>query len=432
LPELIKETPVAPLVQSASQRLQRALELFERIGDRRGAMSTIIAMAYLSWGPDIHLGPGAARHIEEIRRLSSRMESLTKESERALAEGQMLYGAHVFARAKVIPDLALSRGEETYRHARVIGDRSLEFAGAGGAALANLDLGEIGQAQMWLDRAASAAAEAPTPLRARHLETWRGMAHAAAGDAGGMRRHLERAVQLATEQGRPAARCEALARLAIEAARLGVRQDDEELQALAERSAKEAKELIELLPGHAPWGAQADAALAEVALAWGRTDEAVDAARSAFAAIESAMHEDLYLDVILPVARTLLAAGTEPERQMVGFYLNVMLAMTAQRTFDEGIRVKWFRGPVGRELSALAGAFQPPTEAPDGRGDLSLEESDTALLKLLVEGRTNREIAEELGVGEQVVTRRLGEMFARIGASSRAEATAFAFRERVV
>jgi DNA-binding NarL/FixJ family response regulator len=109
-----------------------------------------------------------------------------------------------------------------------------------------------------------------------------------------------------------------------------------------------------------------------------------------------------------------------------------MLAMTAQRTFDEDIRVKWFRGPLGRELSALAGAFQPPTEAPDGRGDLSLEESDTALLKLLVEGRTNREIAEELGVGEQVVTRRLGEMFARIGASSRAEATAFAFRERVV
>src|SRR6266511_1284859 len=297
LDQIIKETPVAPLAQAAGDLLQQALELFEKAGDRRGAMSTIIAMAYLNWGPDIHLGPGAARHIEEIRRLSSRMESLTKESERALAEGQMLYGSQVFARAKVIPDLALSRGEDTYRHARAIGDRALEFAGAGGGALANIDLGEVGQAQMWLDRAAAAAAEATTSLRARKLENWRGMAHAAAGDTEGMRRHLERAVALATEQGRPAARCEALARLAVEASRLGAKQDDEELLALAERSARGAKELIELLPGHAPWGAQADAALAEVALSRGDPEEALEAARSAMAALESAMHEDVYLDV---------------------------------------------------------------------------------------------------------------------------------------
>jgi DNA-binding NarL/FixJ family response regulator len=50
----------------------------------------------------------------------------------------------------------------------------------------------------------------------------------------------------------------------------------------------------------------------------------------------------------------------------------------------------------------------------------------------LVQGKTNREIAEEMGIDEQAVTRRLGELFARIGASSRAEATAFAFQERVL
>jgi DNA-binding CsgD family transcriptional regulator len=360
------------------------------------------------------------------------MESLTKESERALAEGQMLYGSHVFARAKVIPDLALSRGEDTYRHARGIGDRALEFAAAGGAALASLDLGEVGQAQMWLDRAASAAAEAPTPLRARQLETWRGMAKAAAGDGEGMRRHLERGVQLATEQGRPAARCEALARLALEAARLGAKHQDDGLLQLAERSAHDAKELIDLLPGHAPWGAQADAALAEVALARADIDGALTAARSAFAALESAMHEDLYLDVVLPVARTLLAAGMDAEKQMVRFYLYVMLATIAQRTLDEEIRVKWFRGPVGRELSRLAGPLQLSENDSNGQGRPGFDESDTRLLRLLTEGRTNGEIAEELGVAEEIVARRLGEMFARIGASSRAEATAFAFRERVV
>ena len=45
-------------------------------------------------------------------------------------------------------------------------------------------------------------------------------------------------------------------------------------------------------------------------------------------------------------------------------------------------------------------------------------------------GKTNGEIAEELGIDEAAVTRRLNELFARIGASSRADATAFAFRER--
>ena len=58
--------------------------------------------------------------------------------------------------------------------------------------------------------------------------------------------------------------------------------------------------------------------------------------------------------------------------------------------------------------------------------------SDAALLRSLVQGKTNAEIAKDLDLEEEVVARRLGELFARVGASSRAEATAFAFRERVL
>jgi pyruvate dehydrogenase E2 component (dihydrolipoamide acetyltransferase) len=43
-----------------------------------------------------------------------------------------------------------------------------------------------------------------------------------------------------------------------------------------------------------------------------------------------------------------------------------------------------------------------------------------------------RKIAADLGVDEETLTRRLSELFARIGASSRAEATAFAFHQRVL
>jgi DNA-binding NarL/FixJ family response regulator len=61
-----------------------------------------------------------------------------------------------------------------------------------------------------------------------------------------------------------------------------------------------------------------------------------------------------------------------------------------------------------------------------------MDQSDIGLLTMLTEGLTNGEIAERLGQDEAVVVRRLGEMFARIGAPTRSEATAFAFREHVV
>jgi len=428
--DILQELPIGAVVNACLEHLQEALEVFERLGDRRGAMASIIAMAYVSWAPDIHAGSGAARHIEEIRRLTSRRDAFTNESERAAFQAQMLYGVHVFSRAKGIPDLAISRGEQAYTHAKEIGDRALEFLAAGGTALAHLDVGDVDEATRWLDRAAAVGSDHPTPLRARRLETWRGLSHAVAGDADGMRRHLERAVQLATEAGHPAARCQALARLAVHASRLGAERGDEGLLELAEDAAREAAEIAQDLPGHPPWGAESEAAMATAALARGREDEALEHARAAMAALETAMHDDLYLDVVLPVAGTFQATNA-PEWEGLRPFLQLMLALVAQRTLDEDVRVRWLRGPLGSELTRLAGPIARVPAADDG-GGAPIDEADTALLQSLVRGKTNREIAEELGIEEQAVRRRLGELFARIGASSRAEATAFAFHERVV
>lgn len=65
------------------------------------------------------------------------------------------------------------------------------------------------------------------------------------------------------------------------------------------------------------------------------------------------------------------------------------------------------------------------------RSGPSLSSQDVDIPAGLVGGRTDREIAEELGITEADVARRLTELFARIGTRSRAEATAFAFREVV-
>jgi tetratricopeptide (TPR) repeat protein len=436
---LILASPVGPLYTEATEVLERALGLFESLGDRTGTMSTVIAMAYTRYGPAMHL-TSSARHLEEIRRVVSRLSEVVTESERERLELQMLFGVHVFSRAKIVPDLALSRGEEAYRAAKLQGDRSIEFLTAGGVALTLLELGDIDGAERWLGQAAAAASMAPSRSRSRQLATWRGMARAAAGDVEGALRHLEQAVTIATEAGRASERCEALARQALVASQLvegdaaGGGDANPELATLVERSAAQVKELLPLLPGHAPWGAQADAALAAVALARGDVEAAVLAGGAALQALQAGLHEDASLEIVLPAARAVVAGGPPELQGFVRGYLQLMLARIAQATSDEAIRVRWLTGPVGRRLVELAGPMDTSASADAGVGSASaagapiLDDAERRLLQLLTEGRTNAEIAAELGTQEADVAQRLARLQAQLGASSRAEATSLAFR----
>ncbi len=372
--DLILASPIGPLFVELSQVLERALGIFERLGDRTGVMSTVIAMAYAQYGPVIHLS-SSARHLEEIRRVTSRLSELVTESERARLDLQMLFGVHVYSRAKVVPDLALARGEDAHRAAKLQGDRAIEFLAAGGVAMSLLELGDVDAAERWLGLAAAALSIAPSRTRAAQLETWRGRVRAGAGDVEGMRRHLERAVAMATEGGRASGRCEALARLAIEAAGLVARSASDAIPAtrgggpdpalvdLVERSATQVKDLVPLLPGHAPWGAQADAALATVALVRGDIAAAVAAGGAAIQALQSGLHEDASLDIVIPAARAVFAGGPSEVQGFVRGFLQSTLSKIAQGTADEVIRVRWLTGPVGRQLVELAGPMDAP--APD-------------------------------------------------------------------
>jgi DNA-binding NarL/FixJ family response regulator/tetratricopeptide (TPR) repeat protein len=438
--EMILASAVGPLFIESQEVFNRALAIFERLGDRTGVMSTVIAMAYAQYGTVMHF-TSSARHLEEIRRVTSRLSELVTESERARLDLQMLFGVHVYSRAKVVPDLALSRGEDAHRAARLQGDRTIEFLAAGGVALALLELGDVAGAERWIGQAAAAASAAPSRTRARELETWRGMVRAGAGDVEGMRRHLERAVAMASEGGRASERCEALARLAIEAARLVMGgaeggEADPAVVELVERSAAQVKELAPLLPGHAPWGAQADAALATVALMRGDIGSAVMAGGAAFQALQAGLHEDASLEIVLPAARAVFA-GAPPEVQgFVRGFLQSTLSRVAQGTADESIRVRWLTGPIGRELVELAGPMAPAPEAAAGTAPgsaadaagTSLDDAERRLLQLLTQGRTNAEIAAELDLVEDDVVQRLTRLFARLGTSSRADATSLAFR----
>lgn len=428
---ILASTEIAPVVGETRRTLQEALAIYERLGDRTGVMSTVIAIAYSSYAPAVHI-QSSARHLEEIRRITNRQSELVTESERARQELHLLYGVHVYARAKVVPDLAIARGIEAHRAARLLGDRAREFSAAGGVALAHLELGDIAEAERWLETAAGVLAAAPSPARSRSLELWRGIVRARAGDEDGMRRHLEGAAAAAAGPGRAVARIEALARLGLEAARLGARRGDDALLTVAADAANEVLRLAPGLPGHAPWGPQGHAALATVALARGDVEGAVGAGSAALRALQEAHHEDANLDIVLPAARALMA-GAPPEAQAgVREWLRLQLSRIARATLDDQVRVRWLQGPVGREMVELSGALEPEVVARSIEGTVldapGIDEIDRRLLHLLTEGRTNEEIGAELGLGAVEITQRLAALLARIGVSSRAEATSLAFR----
>jgi DNA-binding NarL/FixJ family response regulator len=75
-------------------------------------------------------------------------------------------------------------------------------------------------------------------------------------------------------------------------------------------------------------------------------------------------------------------------------------------------------------MDRLAALFPPVTPAPTEK----LTQRQIEVLALVATGRANREIAEELNVSEHTVRRHLQDIFHKIGVTSRAAATAFAYK----
>ena len=341
--------------------LERALAIYERLGDRTGVMSTVIAMAYAQLRPgDAPVVVGAAprgdpagdeppvraRHRERARPPGApdavRGPRLLAGQGGAGPGALPRRGGPSGGQAPGRPDHRVPRrrrrGDEPARARRRRRGRALARPGGRGGLHGTV-----------------------ATARSVQLETWRGMVRAGAGDADGMRRHLEQAVAMATEAGRASARCEALARLALEAARLvaarraGTRHVDPELVELVERSAAQVKELLPLLPGHAPWGAQADAALATIALARGDIGGRGRARRRGPPGPPGRPPRGRQPGDRHPGGPGPVRRGPPEAQDFVRGYLQPTLSRIAQGTADETIRVRWLTGPVGRELVELAG-----------------------------------------------------------------------------
>jgi ATP/maltotriose-dependent transcriptional regulator MalT len=91
------------------------------------------------------------------------------------------------------------------------------------------------------------------------------------------------------------------------------------------------------------------------------------------------------------------------------------------------------------ELEAARGLFERLGAAPDlaristaAAAPHGLSERELEVLRLVASGKSNREIASALVISEHTVARHLQNIYAKIGLSSRAAATAFAFEHELV
>lgn len=399
---------------------EQAFHIYEELGDQQGAMSALISMAYAHVTDPT--AQGMAGRIEHVRALHHSRKGEVTESQSAIDDARGLYAIHTYARLNLQPDLALERGREAFEAARAIGDRWLESLAAGGTAMACLTVGGGDECAAWLDRAATAAMAVASTSMARRLEMWRGAHAAAQDDVEAMTRHYRRAAELAGQRS-PGERCEALANLAFEYARIAALEHDESLLDRATETAEETLDTAGGIKGQLPWEPLAHAALALVAEAKGDAVTAADEARKSLD-IDGETHLLYFVPILWVAARTLIATG-EPEAASLSAQIIGGLSYFSMSMAEPGLRDKWFANPVVREVAEIVG-FDPASslsaEVADGP---ALTEDELVLLRELASGS----VAARTGNGQG--SSQVDELLAKLGVETENEAIEYAIRAGV-
>jgi DNA-binding NarL/FixJ family response regulator len=87
---------------------------------------------------------------------------------------------------------------------------------------------------------------------------------------------------------------------------------------------------------------------------------------------------------------------------------------------------------TARQIFSRLGAAQVLDRLEDRRATHGLTGREIEVLRLVAAGKTNQVIADELFLAVKTVDRHVSNIFAKIGVTSRAAATAYAFRNELV
>ncbi|HSV39207.1 MAG TPA: LuxR C-terminal-related transcriptional regulator [Nocardioidaceae bacterium] len=133
-------------------------------------------------------------------------------------------------------------------------------------------------------------------------------------------------------------------------------------------------------------------------------------------------------DVALRSARTALRGWLEMNAPYQEARARLLVADACQ-VLGDGESAKVDREAARRILIELAAA--PDLARLDGEQDV-LSPRELEVLRMLATGATNRAIAEKLVLSERTVDRHVSNIFSKLGVSTRAAATAYAFERELV
>ncbi len=175
------------------------------------------------------------------------------------------------------------------------------------------------------------------------------------------------------------------------------------------------------VPGSAKLGVEAVAWLARLEAEWDRLRWLADVdpppAGSLVAGWERTVEAFSYGDVYeLARSRTRLAAVLRATGKTA--------EAAEQAALAEKVARRLGAKPLLAELSA--------GEAPESNGPAALTARESEVLALLVEGRTNRQLARQLYISEKTVSVHVSNILAKLGVRSRTEAAAVARRDNLV
>ncbi len=90
------------------------------------------------------------------------------------------------------------------------------------------------------------------------------------------------------------------------------------------------------------------------------------------------------------------------------------------------------RRELDRLIRVAVSADDPVVHNVDVSGERTADPDDVEILALVADGRTNRQIARQLGIGEEIVKVRLRSVFARLRVASRSAAVVKAIRLGII
>jgi DNA-binding CsgD family transcriptional regulator len=87
-------------------------------------------------------------------------------------------------------------------------------------------------------------------------------------------------------------------------------------------------------------------------------------------------------------------------------------------------------GPNSSQLRSVLDAFAStaPLHVTNSQGRVLLTKRETDVVKLVVDGQSNREVAEKLGITEHTVSNYLFRIYEKLGISSRVELVLYSLR----